>query len=104
MTCLEAKPVGVCAAARGRSLATPTESLQRVNVEKGAVWKFGKTVDASGRYTDSYLDSIGPGVILETEFEGTVDEALKVEQMKIDNYVQDPGGSGELPPGNKVRR
>lgn len=73
-------------------------------LEQGDVWKFGKTVDASGRYTDSYLDSIGPGVRLETEFEGTVDEAHKVEQMKIDNYVMDPSGSGELPPGNKVRR
>jgi RHS repeat-associated protein len=68
--------------------------------DKGDVWKFGTTVNPLSRYSQSYLDNIGPrGVTYFGEFGGTSAEALALEAMKIKNYLQQ---TGQLPAGNKI--
>lgn len=80
---------------RGSKEATDLKWL-----EKGDVWKFGTTKNPSTRYSQSYLDNIGEyGVYYSTEFKGTLQEALKLESMKIRNYIFQ---TGELPAGNKM--
>ncbi len=70
--------------------------------EKGDVWKIGTTKNPKTRYSQSYLDSIGPnGVLYRTEFEGVKQEALILENMKLNNYLQQ---ADDLPPGNKIKR
>jgi hypothetical protein len=70
--------------------------------EAGDVWKFGKTINPSTRYSQSTLDNIGEhGVVYAKEFASLSNEALLLELMKIENYVQQ---TGKLPPGNKIKR
>jgi RHS repeat-associated protein len=69
-------------------------------LEKGDVWKFGTTKNPATRYSQSYLDSIGEyGVQYSTEFQGTLQEAVTLQNMKIQNFRLQ---AGRLPPGNKV--
>ncbi|HIE4003933.1 hypothetical protein [Stenotrophomonas sp. S4] len=74
----------------------------QVWLSRGELWKFGTTQNADKRYSQKYLSGIGTGgVELRKEFVGTKAEALTLEQMKIDNFLSQ---TGQLPPGNKVRR
>jgi len=66
--------------------------------EKGEVWKFGTTKNPSTRYSQSYLKDIGVRYV--PEFEGTGTDAIRLQNMKIQNYLEQ---SGNLPPGNKIR-
>ena len=69
-------------------------------LEKGDLWKFGTTKNPAARYSQSYLDSIGEyGVQYSTEFQGTLQEAVTLQNMKIQNFRLQ---TGRLPPGNKV--
>jgi RHS repeat-associated protein len=69
-------------------------------LEKGEVWKFGTTKNPTTRYPLSYLNSIGDyGVNYVTEFSGTLEEAVTVQNMKILNIKSQ---TGFLPPGNKI--
>jgi RHS repeat-associated protein len=70
--------------------------------EAGDVWKFGKTINPSTRYSQAALRNVGEhGVEYVKEFSSVSDEALQLEVMKIENYLQQAGG---LPPGNKIKR
>jgi RHS repeat-associated protein len=70
--------------------------------EAGDVWKFGKTINPSTRYSQAALKNIGEhGVEYKNEFTSLSNEALLLELMKIENYVQQVG---KLPPGNKIKR
>ncbi len=74
----------------------------QVWLSRGEVWKFGTTNDLNARYSQVYLNGIGTGgVRIRKEFEGTKVEALTLERMKIDNFRWQ---TGQLPPGNKIRR
>jgi RHS repeat-associated protein len=82
-----------------RGFANPQE-LTWLN--EGDVWKFGTTKNPGFRYPQSYLDNVGEfGVYYSTEFSGTLNEALTLENMKIMNYK---GQNGFLPAGNKIIR
>ncbi len=72
-------------------------------LERGDVWKFGTTKNPATRYSQSYLDNIGDhGVLYQTEWQGTIGEALQLEKMKIQNFQLQNGGI--LPAGNKIVR
>lgn len=77
--------------------STPTGSTF---LNKGDVWKFGETT-TTGRYSDSYLKTIGPGVKQYNEFSGTQRQIKMMEKTKIYNYFFQ---NGTLPPGNKIFR
>jgi len=69
-------------------------------LEKGDIWKFGTTVNAETRYSQTYLQSIGEhGVQYSQEFLGTEQQAIELQNMKILNYRLQ---TGKLPPGNKI--
>ena len=68
-------------------------------LEKGEVWKFGTTKNPLTRYSQSFLDNTGEGLLYNREFEGALKEATTVERMKIINYKLQ---TGVLPPGNKI--
>ena len=69
-------------------------------LEKGDVWKFGTTANPATRYSGSYLQSIGEhGVEYSPEFLGTEQQAVQLQNMKIQNFLQQ---TGKLPPGNKI--
>ena len=70
-------------------------------LEKGDVWKFGKTINPGTRYTQSFLSNTGQGLRYSQEFRGTATQALNMERESILNYERI---HGVLPPGNKVRR
>ncbi|WP_366091718.1 RHS repeat-associated core domain-containing protein [uncultured Flavobacterium sp.] len=80
----------------GSSVPTGTMSLNA-----GDVWKYGETSSPDGRYTQTQLDGIGPGVKQVNEFEGTKTQARIAEKSKIVNYYIQ---NGQLPPGNKIFR
>jgi hypothetical protein len=65
----------------------------------GDVWKYGETTNPAGRYSQSQLSGIGPGVIQVNEFQGTQTQAKIAERAKIVNYYIQ---KGQLPPGNKI--
>lgn len=67
----------------------------------GDVWKFGTTKDFGARYSQTYLDSIGEGLRMSPELNGSRLESLILENAKILDYV---GQNGHLPPGNKIVR
>lgn len=74
----------------------------QVWLSRGELWKFGTTLSTDKRYSQNYLNGIGTGgVEIRKEFVGTRAEALTLDQMKIDNFRSQ---TGQLPPGNKVRR
>jgi RHS repeat-associated protein len=76
------------------------EAVETVWLEAGDVWKFGTTKNPLTRYSQPYLDNIGPqGVERVKEFGGSVLDAVKVQNMKILNYIEQ---NGALPPGNKI--
>lgn len=70
-----------------------------VYLAKGDVWKYGQTSNPEGRYSQDYLDSLNLDKI--PEFQGTKEECLIMEKIKIYNYVIN---NGQLPPGNKIYR
>lgn len=71
-------------------------------LEKDEIWKFGTTKNPFTRYSQKYLDNVGEfGVRYFTEFEGTLQQSLQVEKMKILNYFE---RWGFLPAGNKIRK
>ena len=66
-------------------------------LEKGEVWKFGTTKNPLTRYSQTWLKDINLRYV--TEFEGTSSEVLKLERMKIMNFIDQ---TGILPAGNKI--
>jgi RHS repeat-associated protein len=68
-------------------------------LNKDEMWKFGTTVNPKTRYTQKYLEDIG--VYYDSEFTGTLQEALQLENMKILNHEFQ---TGLLPAGNKIRK
>jgi hypothetical protein len=78
------------------------EAQELVWLNKGDVWKFGTTKNPASRYSQRVLDSIGQyGVKYSREFQGSKNEALVLENMKILNFLYQ---HGFLPAGNKIIR
>ena len=76
------------------------DAQELVWLNKGDVWKFGTTKNPLTRYSQSYLDNIGEfGVKYVPEFQGTLQQARTLQNMKILNFKNQ---SGFLPPGNKI--
>lgn len=77
-----------------------SEPQEMIWLNKDDIWKVGTSKNSKKRYSQKYLDNIGDyGVNISTEFTGSLEEALKLEKMKILNFK---GQSGFLPPGNKI--
>jgi len=69
-------------------------------LHKGDVWKFGTTKNPGFRYSQNFLDSVGDyGVQYSTEFSGTAQQSVGLQNMKIENFLLQ---KGKLPPGNKI--
>lgn len=68
-------------------------------LDKGDVWKFGTTKNPFTRYSQKFLDNTGEGLRYTTEFRGIEKNVLKLENMKINNFIQN---YGNLPIGNKM--
>jgi len=66
-------------------------------LNKGDVWKFGTTQNPLTRYSETWLR--GMNLQYQSEFSGTLQQALKLENMKITNYINQ---NGFLPAGNKM--
>jgi len=67
----------------------------------GDVWKYGTTKNPETRYSETFLNSTGQGLMYQTISSGTKAEALAAEKASILNYITE---SGALPPGNKIIR
>lgn len=72
-----------------------------LHLNAGDVWKYGETTQGFGRYSDSYLNTIGPGVRMVPEYFGTQTEIKVMEKVKIYNHFFN---NGTLPPGNRIFR
>ncbi len=76
-----------------------SEPQAGVWLEAGEVWKYGTTRNPGTRYSQSFLDDWS--LRYETEFAGSLEDALLNEKGSILGYVVD---NGALPPGNKIVR
>jgi len=65
----------------------------------GEVWKYRITVNPSTRYSQNFLRNTGRGLLYNTQFEGTMEQCMLAEGMKIIIYMIQ--NNGQLPPGNK---
>lgn len=68
-------------------------------LKRGDIWKFGTTKNPSKRYSQNYLNNTGAGLRYSTEFSGTLQQSLHLENLKILNYKLN---FRLLPPGNKI--
>ena len=66
-------------------------------LNKGDVWKIGKSYDPDSRYSGGQLD--GWGVVMQREAQGSRYEVLVIEKTKLINHFVT---NGQLPPGNKI--
>jgi RHS repeat-associated protein len=65
----------------------------------GDVWKYGQSINGSGRYSRAYLTSMG--LTYTTEFRGSQMQTLIQEKFKLYGYYTE---HGRLPPGNSIFR
>ena len=71
-------------------------------LSRGAVWKYGQTTNPFSRYSDGYLNAIGPGGVRQVnEVWGSQRDILIAEKIKIYGYFFT---NGHLPPGNRIFR
>jgi len=75
------------------------EAQELTWLNKGDLWKFGTTKNPLTRYSQTWLREMN--LRYQTEFSGTLNQALQLENMKIRNYI---GQNGFLPAGNKIIR
>ncbi len=74
-------------------------AIGEVFLREGDLWKIGTSVDASKRYSKTYLRNIGEGVelrVLHTNISRKT--TLFLENLKLRGYLS---WKGHLPPGNK---
>ncbi|MFS6938996.1 RHS repeat-associated core domain-containing protein, partial [Neisseria animaloris] len=77
------------------------KAVGEIYLKEGELWKIGTSKNASKRYSQRYLDSIGPGVdmkIIHSDISLKLTRLL--ERMRIRGYEV---WKGFLPPGNKCR-
>lgn len=67
-------------------------------LNKGDIWKIGKSINGRRRYPNNYYDSVGQGLDYVEEYSGPPDTVLFVEMMKLVNYRMQH--NGKYPPGN----
>ena len=70
-----------------------------VFLKEGEVWKYGKTINPTTRYSLDWLRRMR--LRYEPQYAGSVNSALALERAKIEGHFDQ---CGSLPPGNKVRR
>ncbi len=76
-----------------------TCSTGTMNLNAGDVYKYGETINPTGRYSQTYLNGLGVQQI--NEFSGNQVEIKVQEKVKIYGYFF---ANGHLPPGNKIFR
>ena len=81
--------------------------IQNIYLKQGEIWKIGKTcMPTEKRYSPDYPDE---RLLLKREFEGTAEQCLIVEKVKIYAYFYSKENQRReipltLPPGNKIYR
>jgi len=66
-------------------------------LKAGEVWKYGKTINPTSRYTQRFL--ISTGLYFKAELMGSEQFVLSTERKWILRYLN---RFGKLPPGNKA--
>lgn len=75
----------------------PDTRYGSVKMKKLEVWKYGTSLDPDHRYSQAYLKKMGVSMVIESE--GTKEQVLVQEKIKLIDYYTN---MGELPPGNKI--
>ena len=77
------------------------QPIGEMYLKKGDLWKIGTSKDASKRYSQRYLDSIGKGLDMKVIHTGISRKlTLFWENLKLRGYLS---WKGHLPPGNKCK-
>lgn len=76
-----------------------SESQESIWLNAGDVWKYGTTKNPATRYSQTFLQETGGGLIYERQFAGGLGDALSSEKNAILDYLKQ---NGVLPPGNKI--
>jgi hypothetical protein len=63
----------------------------------GEVWKYGITIDPTGRYPAQALSTLG--LVMEIQARGTLPQVYVAEKVQLIDYATTHGA---LPPGNRI--